>query len=120
MMAGAALAVLQFFHIGFRVPLDAESAYLPGHFRTRRRSEMLQGIVSIILFVGLGVVRVSIVNGKGQFCPMRWRLGSRFPGLLGCYIIRTTLYWEVILALARSGQLTATTPLSRLVGLPWS
>jgi hypothetical protein len=38
---------------------------------------------------------------------------------LGCYVIRTTLYWRVIVALVRSSQLPASTPLSRFVGLPW-
>ena len=71
MVAGAALAVLQFFHIGFRVPLETENVQLLEHFKTRRRSEMQQGIVGIILFISLGVVSASTVNGKGPAGPMR-------------------------------------------------
>ena len=127
MVAGAALAVLQFFHIGFRIPLEAENAQLLNHFRTRRRSEMLQGIVGIILFVSLGVVSVSTVNGKGAIWPDETVVEAVLPWIavlltslwLGCYVIRTTLYWRVIVALARSSQLPASTPLRRFIGLPW-
>ena len=126
MVAGAVLAVLEFFHVGCRVPLEEENGFLLEHFRTRRRPDMLQGIVGIGLFVGLGAVSVFIVDAKGAVLPDETVVRAAFPWIavlltslwLGCYLIRTTLYWRVIAALARGGRLPASTPLSRLVGLP--
>jgi hypothetical protein len=72
-------------------------------------------------------VSVSTVNGKGATWPDETVIEAALPWIavlltslwLGCYVIRTTLYWRVIVALVRSSQLPASTPLSRFVGLPW-
>lgn len=112
MVAGAALAVLEFFHVGRQAPLaeeNAENAQLLRRFRTRRRSEMLQGIVGIGLFVGLGTVIVSNVDWTGTNLLDETVIGAAFPWIavlltslwLGGYVIRTTLYWRAIAALAQ-------------------
>lgn len=127
MSAGAVFAVLEFFHVGRQAPLEAENAQLLDHLKTRRRSDMLQGVAGIGIFVGLGALSVSMVGGKGGILPDETMVGAAFPWIavlltslwLGFYVIRTTLYWKTIAALARSGQLPASTPLGRLVGLPW-
>jgi hypothetical protein len=124
MMAGAALAILEFFHFGRQALLEAGNVQLLHHFKTRRRSEMLQGVAGIGLFVGLGVVSMITADGKEVVLHDETVFGAAFPWIavlltsvwLGCYVIRTSLYWRVITTLARSDRLPASAP-SRLVGL---
>jgi hypothetical protein len=115
MFVGALLAVLEFFHVGRKVRLEADDPEALRIFRRRSWSDLVQGIVGMILFFALGVVSVA-TGGVGTVFP--W-VAVLLTGLwLGAYLLRTTLYWRALVALARSGRLPPETPLSRLVGMP--
>jgi hypothetical protein len=115
MVAGATLAVLEFFHVGRQVRLETPNAEMFRLFRRRGLSDLLQGVVGIGLFLVLGVASVAI-GDAGAVLP--W-VAVLITGLwLGAYVLRTTLYWRALVALAHSGRLPADTALSRLVGLP--
>lgn len=126
MVAGAALAVLEFFHVGRQVRLEAENAEVLRLFRSRSWSDLRQGIVGIGLFFALGMASAATGVARAADPPLLHVVGTALPwfavlltGLwLSGYLLRTTLYWHALVMLARSGRLPATTPLSRLVGLP--
>jgi hypothetical protein len=114
MVVGAVLAVLEFFHVGRKVRLETDDPEALRLFRRRSWSDLVQGVVGMILFLALGVVSVA-TGGVGAF---PW-VAVLLTGLwLGAYLLRTTLYWHALVALARSGNLPPETPLSRLVGIP--
>jgi hypothetical protein len=126
MVAGATLAVLEFFHVGRQVRLEADDAEALRLFRRRSWSDLLQGVVGMVLFFALGMVAVATgVTGTANEPPLG-AFGAGFPwvavlltGLwLGAYLLRTTLYWRALVALTRSGRLPAEIPLNRLVGMP--
>ncbi|HEU0028128.1 MAG TPA: hypothetical protein VFQ25_13525 [Ktedonobacterales bacterium] len=125
MVAGATLAVLEFFHVGRQARLEAEDAEALRIFRRRSWSDLLQGVVGIGLFFILGMASVAAGVARAADPPhsaveaiLPW-IAVLLSGLwLGSYLLRTTLYWRALVELARSGRLPADTPLSRLVGLP--
>ena len=115
MVAGAALAVLEFFHVGRQVRLETPDARMLRLFRRRSLSDLRQGIVGIGLFLVLGVASVA-TGAAGTVLP--W-VAVLLTGLwLGAYALRTTLYWRALVRLAHNGRLPADTALNRLVGLP--
>jgi hypothetical protein len=126
MVAGATLAVLEFFHVGRQVRLEADDAEALRLFRSRSWSDLLQGVAGIGLFFVLGVASVATGDAGTADQPLLRAVGAALPwvavpltGLwLGAYLLRTTLYWRALVVLARSGRLPAETPLSRLIGLP--
>jgi hypothetical protein len=126
MVAGAMLAVLEFFHVGRQVRLEADDAQALRLFRSRSRSDLLQGVTGIGLFFALGIASVAIGVGWTADQPLLRAVGTALPwvavlltGLwLGAYLLRTTLYWRALVALERSGRLPAETPLNRFVGMP--
>jgi hypothetical protein len=115
MVVGATCAVVEFFHVGRQVRLGAPNAEMLSLFRRRGLADLLQGIVGIGVFLALGVAIVTIGD---SWSVLPW-VAVLITGLwLGAYVLRTTLYWRALVALARSGRLPADTALSRLVGLP--
>lgn len=126
MVAGATLAVLEFFHVGRQVRLEGENAEVLRLFRIRSWSDLLQGVAGIVLFFALGMASVAAGVAQTPGPPLLRAVGVALPwvavlltGLwLAGYLLRTTLYWRALVALARSGRLPASTPLSRFVGLP--
>jgi hypothetical protein len=115
MAAGATLAVLEFFHVGRQVRLGTPSAEMLRLFRRRSLSDLLQGIVGIGLFLALGAASVTIGDASAV---LSWIAVLITALWLGAYVLRTTLYWRALVALAHSGRLPSGTALSRLVGLP--
>jgi hypothetical protein len=126
MVAGATLAVLEFFHVGRQVRLEADDAEALRLFRSRSRSDLLQGVTGMVLFFALGIASVAIGDTRAADQPLLRAVGAALPwvavlltGLwLGAYLLRTTLYWRALVSLERSGRLPAETPLNRLVGMP--
>ncbi|MGZ3584237.1 MAG: hypothetical protein ACXVCT_15945 [Ktedonobacterales bacterium] len=126
MVVGATLAVLEFFHVGHQVRLEAENAEALRLFRRRSWSDLLQGAVGIGLFFALGMASVATGVARAADPPLVPGVGTALPwvavlltGLwLGGYLLRTTLYWRALVTLARTGRLPSDTPLSRLVGMP--
>lgn len=115
MVVGATLAVLEFFHVGRKVQLEADDPEALRLFRRRSWSDLVQGTAGMILFFALGLVTVA-AGTVGAALP--W-VAVLLTGLwLGAYLLRSTLYWHALVALARSGRLPPKTPLSRLVGMP--
>jgi hypothetical protein len=126
MVAGAALAVLEFFHVGRQVRLEADDAEALRLFRRRTWSDLLQGVGGMVLFFAMGMATIATgVTGTANE-PSLGVFGAALPwvavlltGLwLGAYLLRTMLYWRALVALARSGRLPAEIPLNRLVGMP--
>jgi Na+/pantothenate symporter len=126
MGAGATLAVLEFFHVGRQVRLEADDAEALRLFRRRSWSDLLQGVGGIVLFFALGLATVATGVAGTADQPLLHAFEAALPwaalfltGLwLGVYLLRTTLYWRALVTLARSGRLPAETPLNRLVGMP--
>jgi hypothetical protein len=125
MVAGATLAMLEFFHVGRQVSLEVEDPEALRLFRRRSWADLLQGVAGIGLFFVLGMASVVAGVAQATDSPLS-AIGAALPwvailltGLwLVGYLLRTTLYWRALVQLARSGRLPADTPLSRLVGLP--
>jgi hypothetical protein len=115
MAAGATLAVLEFFHVGRQVRLVVSNAEMLRLFRRRSLSDLLQGIVGIGAFLALGAASVAIGDA---WAVLPWIAVLITALWLGVYVLRTTLYWRALVALARSDRLPNDTPLNRLVGLP--
>jgi hypothetical protein len=115
MAAGATLAVLEFFHVGRQVRLGTPNPEMFRLFRRRGLADLLQGVVGIGVFLALGAASVAIED-TGTILP--WVAVLITALWLGAYVLRTTLYWRALVALARSGRLPNDIPLSRLVGLP--
>jgi hypothetical protein len=126
MVAGAALAVLEFFHVGRQVRLEADDAEALRLFRSRSRSDLLQGITGIGLFLALGIACVATGDTGATEQPLLRAVGAALPWVavlltslwLGAYLLRTTLYWRALVLLERSGRLPTETRLNRLVGMP--
>jgi hypothetical protein len=126
MVAGAALAVLEFFHVGRQVRLEADDAQALRLFRRRSWSDLLQGVGGMVLFFVLGMATLATgVTGTaddpalGAFGAALLWVAVLLTGLwLGAYLLRTMLYWRALVALARSGKLPAEIPLNWLVGMP--
>jgi hypothetical protein len=115
MAAGATFAVLEFFHVGRQVRLGTPNAEMLRLFRRRGLADLLQGIVGIGVFLVLGAAIV-VIEDAGAV--LRWVAVLIAALWLGAYVLRTTVYWRALVALAHSGKLPAGTALSRLVGLP--
>ncbi|HEY7092638.1 MAG TPA: hypothetical protein VH393_05635, partial [Ktedonobacterales bacterium] len=115
MVAGATFAVLEFFHVGRQVRLGTPDAAMLRLFRRRGLSDLVQGVVGAGLFLALGVAIV-IIEDAGGVLP--WVAMLITALWLGAYVLRTTLYWRALVALAHSGKLPADTAINRLVGLP--
>jgi hypothetical protein len=126
MVAGAALAVLEFFHVGHQVRLEADDAEALRLFRSRSWSDLLQGIVGMGLFFALGMAVVATGGAGMADQPLLRAVANALPWVavlltgvwLGAYLLRTMLYWRALVALAHSGRLPAETPFNRLVGMP--
>lgn len=129
MVGGATLAVLEFFHVGRQVRqvrLEAENVALLRLFSNRRQSDLLQGIVGMVLFAVLGAASIAASSAEVADQPYLRAIGAvvswvavLLTGLwLGGYVLRTMLYWRALVTFARSGQLPSATRLSRFVGLP--
>jgi len=115
MAAGATLAVLEFFHVGRQVRLGTPNPEMLRLFRRRGLSDLVQGIAGIGIFLALGAASVAIEDA-GAVLP--WVAVLIAALWLGAYVLRTTLYWRALVALAQSGRLPASTAFNRLVGLP--
>jgi len=126
MVAGATLAVLEFFHVGRQVRLEADDAEALRLFRSRSRSDLLQGITGIGLFLALVIACVATGDTGATEQPLLRAVGAALPWVavlltslwLGAYLLRTTLYWRALVLLERSGRLPTETRLNRLVGMP--
>lgn len=126
MVAGATLAVLEFFHVGRQARLESENAEVLRLFQRRSWSDLRQGVAGIIMFLVLGMASVAAGIARVTGPPLLSAVDVVLPWVavlltalwLGGYLLRTTLYWHALVTLTRSGRLPASTPLSRLVGLP--